>query len=180
MTDMAEMPSEPTGWLSDRELNHVRSELPLLYVNAIPVRINPRGEVSEIGLLLRADEGVISRALVAGRVMYHETVREALIRNLEKDLGAVALPRVPTSPTPFAIAEYLPTPGVTAFHDARQHAVALAYVVPVDGDCEPSQNALDIVWLTPEEAAGEEVAADMTNGQDVLLRQGLAHCGVLP
>ena len=180
MTDMAEMPSEPTGWLSDRELNHVRSELPLLYVNAIPVRINPRGEVAEIGLLLRADEGVISRALVAGRVMYHETVREALIRNLEKDLGAVALPRVPTSPTPFAIAEYLPTPGVTAFHDARQHAVALAYVVPVDGDCEPSQNALDIVWLTPEEAAGEEVAADMTNGQDVLLRQGLAHCGVLP
>ena len=180
MTDMAELPSEPTGWLSDRELNHVRSELPLLYVNAIPVRINPRGEVAEIGLLLRADEGVISRALVAGRVMYHETVREALIRNLEKDLGAVALPRVPTSPTPFAIAEYLPTPGVTAFHDARQHAVALAYVVPVDGDCEPSQNALDIVWLTPEEAAGEEVAADMTNGQDVLLRQGLAHCGVLP
>ena len=180
MTDMAELPSEPTGWLSDRELNHVRSELPLLYVNAIPVRINPRGEVAEIGLLLRADEGVISRALVAGRVMYHETVRDALIRNLEKDLGAVALPRVPTSPTPFAIAEYLPTPGVTPFHDARQHAVALAYVVPVDGDCEPSQNALDIVWLTPEEAAGEEVAADMTNGQDVLLRQGLAHCGVLP
>ena len=58
MTDMAEFPSEPTGWLSDRELAHVRSELPLLYVNAIPVRINPRGEIAEIGLLLRADEGV--------------------------------------------------------------------------------------------------------------------------
>ena len=180
MTDMAELPSEPTGWLSDRELNHVRSELPLLYVNAIPVRINPRGEVAEIGLLLRADEGVISRALVAGRVMYHETVRDALIRNLEKDLGTVALPRVPTSPTPFAIAEYFPTLGVTQFHDARQHAVALAYVVPVDGDCEPSQNALDIVWLSPEEAASEYVSGEMAHGQDVLLRRGLAHCGVLP
>lgn len=180
MTDMAELPSEPTGWLSDNELNHVRSELPLLYVNAIPVRINPRGEVAEIGLLLRADEGVISRALVAGRVMYHETVRDALIRNLEKDLGPVALPRVPTSPTPFAIAEYFPTHGVTPFHDARQHAVALAYVVPVDGDCEPSQNALDIVWLSPEEAASTEVSGEMAHGQDVLLRQALAHCGVLP
>jgi len=180
MTDMAELPSEPTGWLSDRELDHVRSELPLLYVNAIPVRINPRGEVAEIGLLLRADEGVISRALVAGRVLYHETVRDALIRNLEKDLGPVALPRVPTSPTPFAIAEYFPTEGVTPYFDARQHAVALAYVVPVDGECEPSQNALDIVWLTPEEAASPDLTAEMSHGQDVLLRQALAHCGMLP
>ena len=180
MTDMAELPSEPTGWLSDRELDHVRSELPLLYVNAIPVRINPRGEVAEIGLLLRADEGVISRALVAGRVLYHETVRDALIRNLEKDLGPVALPRVPTSPTPFAIAEYFPTAGVTPYFDARQHAVALAYVVPVDGECEPSQNALDIVWLTPEEAASPDLTAEMSHGQDVLLRQALAHCGMLP
>ena len=176
---MAELPSEPTGWLSDRELAHVRSELPLLYVNAIPVRINPRGEVAEVGLLLRADEGVISRALVAGRVLYHETVRDALIRNLEKDLGPVALPRVPTSPTPFAIAEYFPTEGVSPYFDPRQHAVALAYVVPVDGDCEPSQNALDIVWLSPEEASAEEISGEMAHGQDVLLRQGLAYCGVL-
>jgi len=180
MTDMAELPSEPTGWLSDNELAQVRSELPLLYINAIPVRINPHGEVTEIGLLLRADDGVISRALVAGRVLYHERVRDALIRNLEKDLGSVALPRVPTSPTPFAIAEYFPTQGFGPYFDARQHAVALAYVVPVDGDCEPSQNALDIVWLTPEEAASDEVAQDMGAGQDVLLRQGLAYCGVLP
>lgn len=180
MTDMAELPSEPSGWLSDRELNHVRSELPLLYVNAIPVRINPRGEVSEVGLLLRADEGVISRTLVAGRVLYHETIRDALIRNLEKDLGAVALPRVPLSPTPFSIAEYFPTPGITPFHDPRQHAVALSYVVAVDGDCSPQQNALDIVWLTPEEAASEDVAQEMSGGQDVLLRRGLAFCGVLP
>ena len=179
MTDMAELPAEPNGWLSDRELQHVRSELPLLYVNAVPVRINASGEVTEIGLLLRADEGMISRALVAGRVMYHERIRDALIRNLEKDLGPVALPRLPTSPTPFAVAEYFPTAGKTAFYDSRQHAVALAFVVPVDGDCEPSQNALDIVWLTPEEAASDEVAADMAGGQHVLLRQALAHCGLL-
>lgn len=179
MTDMAELPSEPTGWLSDNELAQVRSELPLLYINAIPVRINPHGEVTEIGLLLRADDGVISRALVAGRVFYHETIRDALIRNLEKDLGPVALPRVPTSPTPFAIAEYFPTQGFGTYFDSRQHAVALAYVVPVDGDCEPSQNALDIVWLNPEEASSQDITEDMAGGQDVLLRQGLAHCGVL-
>ncbi|WNM25226.1 NUDIX hydrolase family protein [Demequina capsici] len=181
MTDMAELPSEPSGWLSDRELNHVRSELPLLYVNAIPVRINPRGELTHVGLLLRADDdGVISRAIVAGRVMYHETIRDALVRNLEKDLGAVALPRLPLDPAPFSVAEYFPTRGITKYHDSRQHAVALAFVVPVDGDCEPSQNALDIAWFTPEEAASEDIAGEMMGGQEALLKQALAFCGVLP
>lgn len=176
---MAELPSEPTGWLSDRELQHVRSELPLLYVNVVPVRVDASGEVEEIGLLLRADDGLITRAIVAGRVLYHERIRDAIIRNIEKDLGPVALPRVPTSPTPFAVAEYLPTPGASPFHDPRQHAVALAYVVPVDGECEPSQNALDIVWLTPEEAASDEVASEMSGGQHIVIRQALAHCGLL-
>lgn len=180
MTDMAELPPEPSGWLSERELQQVRSELPVLYVNAVPVRVDSQGEVTEIGLLLRADDNAISRALVAGRVLYHERVREALVRNLEKDLGPVALPRIPASPTPFAVAEYFPTEGFGPFHDSRQHAVALAYVVPVDGECEPRQNALDIVWITPEEAASDDVARDMTSGQHTLLRQALAHCGVLP
>lgn len=177
---MAELPSEPSGWLSENELEQVRGEMPLLYVNAIPVRMNPLGELKEVGLLLRADDGAISRAIVAGRVLYHETIREALMRNLEKDLGSVALPRIPTDPHPFAIAEYFPTPGSGPFTDSRQHAVALAFVVPVDGDCEPSQNSLGIVWVTPEEAASDEVGREMTGGQDVLLRQALAHCGVLP
>jgi len=179
MTDMAELPPEPSGWLSDRELSQVRSELPILYVNIVPVRTHSTGEITEVGLLLRADGGMMSRALIAGRVLYHESVREAIIRNIEKDLGLAALPRVPLSPTPFTIAEYFPTAGFGTFHDPRQHAVALSYVVAVDGDCEPSQNALDIVWLSPEEAASEEVGAEMTGGQDALLRHALLHCGAI-
>lgn len=177
---MAELPSEPSGWLSDRELKQVRSEMPILYINVVPVRTSASGLITEVGLLLRADEGVMSRALVAGRVLLHEAIRDAIVRNLEKDLGIAALPRVPLSPTPYTIAEYFPTEGYGPFHDSRQHAVALCYVVPIDGDCAPSQNALDIVWLTPEEAASDEVAQEMAGGQHVLLRHALAHCGVLP
>ncbi len=180
MTDMAELPSEPSSWLSDRELRQVRSEMPILYVNVVPVRTDAAGQVTEVALLLRADEGMMSRALVAGRVLFHETIRDALVRNLEKDLGLGALPRIPLSPTPFAIAEYFPTPDFGTFHDARQHAVALSYVVAIDGECEPSQNALDIVWISAEEAATDDVAAEMSGGQHVLLRHALAHCGVLP
>lgn len=122
----------------------------------------------------------VSRALVSGRVLHHERIRDALLRHLEKDLGPVALPRIPVSPQPFTVAEYFPTPGVTPYHDPRQHAVSLAYIVPVAGDCRPRQDALDLVWFTPEEAASPMVQDEMAGGQGVLLKQALAHVGCLP
>jgi hypothetical protein len=130
------------GWLTREQLRDARERLPILYVEAVPVRVDERGVVTSIGLLLRASsEGTIDRELVAGRVLYHERIRDALIRHVEKDLGPLAMPRIPLSPQPFTVAEYFPTPGVTPFHDPRQHAVALAFVVPVMGDCSPQRDA---------------------------------------
>ena len=170
-----------TGWLSREDLEQARERLPLVYVDAIPVRVDERGVVVAVGLLLRAmPDGSISRAPVSGRVLYGERIRDALMRHLEKDLGPMALPRVPTSPQPFTVAEYFPDPEVSGVHDPRQHAVSLAYVVPVSGDCVPSTDALDLKWLTPDEAASDTVALEMTGGQDRLLRLALAHVGVLP
>lgn len=167
------------SWLSREELDAARDRLPILYVQAVPVRVDHAGVVTSIGLLLRAGaDGTIARELVAGRVLYHERIRDALLRNLEKDLGPMALPRIPTSPQPFTVAEYFPTPGVTPYHDPRQHAVALAYVVVVTGDCAPSQDALDLAWVTPAEALDPMLQADMAGGHGQLLRQALAHLGM--
>ena len=150
--------------------------MPILYVDAVPVRVDDTGTVTRIGLLLRiGSDGAVSRAVVSGRVFYHERVRDALLRHLEKDLGPVALPSLPVSPVPFTVAEYFPTPGVTPYHDPRQHAVSLAYIVPVRGDCRPRQDALDLEWFTPEEAAAPVVQQEMTGGQGILLKQALAH-----
>jgi hypothetical protein len=110
-------------------------------------------------------------------VLYHERVRSAMLRHIEKDLGPLALPRLPISPQPFTVAEYFPTPGVTAFHDARQHAVSLVFVVPVDGDCAPQQDALELTWFSPAEARDPGLLAEMSGGQGTLVRQALAHCG---
>ena len=178
---MSEALGVVSPWLSDVDLSTVRGTLPILYVEAIPVRIDATGRITAVGLLLRArPDGTLSRAVVAGRVMYKERIRDALIRNLEKDLGPVALPRLPVSISPFTIVEYFPDPTVTGFHDPRQHAVALAYVVPVDGDCVPTQSAIDLAWLTPEEATSEAVLAEFTGGQDRLIRLAMAFGGQLP
>lgn len=165
-------------WLSKEELDSVRGRMPILYVEAIPVRVDGAGAVTAIGLLLRAsDGGRIQRELVSGRVLFHERIRDALLRHLEKDLGPMALPRIPVSPQPFTVAEYFPTPGVTPFHDPRQHAVALGYVVVLMGDCAPQGNALDLAWLSPAEALALAATPEMSGGHGVLLRQALAHLG---
>jgi ADP-ribose pyrophosphatase YjhB (NUDIX family) len=169
------------SWLAPDELEAARDRLPIVYVEAVPVRINAHGEVTHVGLLLRAaPDGTISRAIVSGRVFYGERVRAALLRNIEKDLGPVALPRLPLEPQPFTVAEYFPDPAVTGFHDPRQHAVSLAFVVAVDGDCTPAQDSLDLAWVTPAEAVSPEVRREMAGGQDRLVRLALGHVGQLP
>jgi ADP-ribose pyrophosphatase YjhB (NUDIX family) len=178
---VSEVTETRAGWLASGDLEQARDRLPIVYVDAVPVRVDESGRVTSVGLLLREmPDGSISRTLVSGRVLYGERIRDALSRHIEKDLGPMALPRIPPAPAPFTVAEYFPDPSVTGFHDPRQHAVSLAYVVPVAGDCEPSHRSLDLVWMSPSEAASAVFATEMTGGQDRLLRLALAHTGVLP
>ena len=168
------------GWLSDVELAEVRRRLPILYVEALPVRTDGVGAVTEVGILLRATPlGEMTRTIVSGRVRYGETVRDALFRHLENDLGPMAFPLLPPQPVPFTVAEYFPMPGVSAFVDDRQHAVSLAFVVPVTGTCQPRQDALEVTWMTPDEAASDTLSAEMEGGRGTLIRLGLASVGAL-
>ena len=177
----ADTPDRPSNdaWLSDEELARIRRRLPLLYVEALPVRVDGLGRVTEVGMLMRANAGEITRTLVSGRVLYGETVRDALFRHLEKDLGPMAFPLLPASPVPFTVAEYFPWPGDSQFMDDRQHAVSLAFVVPITGTCEPRQDALEVTWLRPMDATSDEVLLDMEGGRGALVRAGLASVGAL-
>jgi len=168
-----------TGWLTDADLAVVRAQLPVVYLNAIPVRVDQAGDVLEMGFLLRMTPNGLTRAIVAGRIKYHERVRDALLRHIENDLGPHALPQIPASPQPFTVAEYLPTPGITPFFDPRQHAVALCYIVPVAGDCHPRQDAIQIDWVTPEAALSPTIQDGFFGGAGALVKQAIAHLGRL-
>ena len=173
-------PDPNSSWLSDDELAEARRRPPLLYVEAVPVRVDGMGVVTSVGLLLRANpQGAITRTVVSGRVMFGETIRDALFRHIEKDLGPIAFPQLPASPIPFQVAEYFPIPGLSPYLDERQHAVSLAYVVPVTGTLEPRQDALELTWMTPDEASSPAVHAEMEGGRGTLLRAALASVGVL-
>lgn len=177
---MSETTDTQGSWLSDDELVTLRGKMPVVYINAIPVLVDDLGIVTHIGLLLRLGaDGEVNREIVAGRILYGERVRDALLRHLEKDLGPLALPRIPPSAQPFTVVEYFPNPDITGFHDPRQHAVSLAYIVPIEGDCKPSHDALDLVWLRPDEVSSPTVAAELSPGHEKLVRRALAHVGRL-
>ena len=76
-------PDPNPGWLPDFALDETRARVPILYVEAVPVRVDALGQIESIGILLRGSSttGVMTRTLVSGRVMHGESVREALIRN---------------------------------------------------------------------------------------------------
>lgn len=169
-----------TAWLSAADLEAARQRLPIVYLNLVPVRLDASAQVSHVGLLLRATpEGDLTRSIITGRVLYGELIRDAILRHVEKDLGPVSLPVIPTSTQPFGVFEYFPDASVTGLRDSRQHAVALAYVIPVNGDCRPSQQALDLVWVTVADANNGRLDREMTDGHARVVRAALAHTGSL-
>lgn len=179
---MSDVRTDDLGpWLSPEDLDRVRRQVPMVYLDLVPVRLDTDGSLVQIGLLLRQPrEGGVWRALVSGRVLLHETIREAIARHIEKDLGPMALPRVPASPQPFTVSEYFPTARPTGYEDPRQHAVSLAYIVPVDGDAQAQADALQLTWLTPAEALEPAALAECASGHGNLVVAAVAHLGALP
>ncbi|WP_062614233.1 DUF4916 domain-containing protein [Trueperella bernardiae] len=174
MSDVASSDMGP--WLSPKDLTYVRRKVPILYVDAVPVRLHDDGSLASMGLLLTVTDEGLTRSLVSGRVLYHEKIREALRRHLEKDLGEMILPQIPASLVPFTVAEYFPTPG-EGWHDPRQHAVSLCYIIPILGDCNVSSDSLEVNWFTPGELHTPELQGEILPKHLHVVRQALALLG---
>lgn len=174
---MSEIDSADMGpWLSPEALEFVRGKVPMVYTEVVPVRLDENGALEAIGMLLCVNGDSIVRTFPSGRVLYHETIREALVRHIEKDLGPVALPLLPACITPCTVNEYFPTPGAGWF-DERQHAIALGYIVAMQGDCNPGSDSLEFTWFTPGEARTGDLQNELAPGHAALLRQVLAQLG---
>ncbi len=174
---MSEIDSADMGpWLPPEELEFVRRKVPMTYVDIVPVRLDEVGALEAVGMLLCVSADTIVRTFPSGRILFHETIRDALVRHVEKDLGPMSLPQIPACVAPFTVGEYFPTPG-EGWHDPRQHAVSLAYIIPMQGDCNPGTDSLEFTWFTPGEARTPELQAEMNQGHANLLRQALAVMG---
>ncbi len=164
----------PPGWLGRGEIDEMRRRMPIAYVQIVPVRTDEFGRITQVGsLLCIADDGSVERALISGRVLFHETLREAIARNIAKDLGDIALPVLPVNLQPFTVAEFFPTPGLSEYYDPRQHAISLCYVVPIAGDCHPRDETLDVEWVDLHSDQLDVFLGQMSGGHDRIVRAAL-------
>lgn len=54
----------------------------------------------------------------------------------------------------------------------------MAYVVPVDGETAPQEDALELTWFGIDELQQEFTPLDeMSGGHDLIVRRALAHVG---
>ena len=150
----------------------------MVYVDIVPVRVDEHGVLQAVGMLLCADDEGISRAFPSGRILFHESVREALLRHIEKDLGPVALPQLPVSIAPFTVGEYFPTPG-EGWYDERQHAISLAYAIPDAGRLQPRLGLARIHVVHSRRGPHPRPPGGAHPAHAVLLRQALAHMGAI-
>ena len=59
---MSDQLDTKTGWLSNDTMANMRANVPLVYIDAVPVRVDELGTVTHVGLLLRqAADGSLSR-----------------------------------------------------------------------------------------------------------------------
>ncbi|MDO4913459.1 MAG: DUF4916 domain-containing protein [Bifidobacteriaceae bacterium] len=167
--------NNPPGWLDRSEISEIRSKVPIPYIVIVPVHCDEFGRVKRVASILHVgDNGVIERTIIAGRVLYHESIREAIARNITRDLGDIALPELPHSLQPFTVAEFFPTPGASSYYDPRQHAIALCYVVNISGDCNPQDETLDVEWGNPHSNSFDDFLDQLSNGFDVIVRKALS------
>ena len=50
---MSDMLDTRAAWLSESDLESARERVPMVYIDAVPVRTDERGQVTTVGLLLR-------------------------------------------------------------------------------------------------------------------------------
>ena len=54
----------------------------------------------------------------------------------------------------------------------------MAYVVPIDGETAPQEDALELSWFGVDELLAESSPLDeMSGGHDLIVRRALAHVG---
>ncbi len=59
--NLGEIIDTRTNWLDTNQLEQVRGQVPLVYVDAVPVRVNELGVVTHVGMLLRQPPTVLFR-----------------------------------------------------------------------------------------------------------------------
>lgn len=125
----------------------IERSLPIACVDFVPVR------EGHVGLILRDSPYGRVWCHLGGRVLYGETLRDAIVRHTSDTL-AVA-PVVDDEPQPAYVYQWFPdavapTDATPYGRDTRKHAIGLSFVIDLQGNPNPQNEALDFAYFAPD------------------------------
>jgi ADP-ribose pyrophosphatase YjhB (NUDIX family) len=138
------------AWLSPSRWKTVQASVPIVCVDLLPVRRSRFAPyaVEAIGLILRDTPHQGQRwCLVGGRVLYGESLRDAILRQVDETLGSRVRIHLSRSQQPLYVAQYSPHGARPFALDPRQHAVGLTYTSRITGSPAPQGEAISYEWF---------------------------------
>lgn len=122
----------------------IEQSMPIACVDFVPVRTTDAG-VREVGLILRASPHGQVWCHLGGRIQHGETIADAIRRHARETIGIE--PALPLNPQPDYVYQWFPpavapVDGTVFGDDPRKHAIGLSFVIGIDGDIQPMNEAL--------------------------------------
>ena len=151
------MPTRPR--FPDDEWQRIQGLMPIACVDALAIRGEPAGDDLQVGLILRdtPDEGR-RWCLIGGRILYGESIAQALTRHVKDSLGGAVRFETTSGDQPLYVAQYAPDARPGFARDVRRHAVGLTFAIALGGDVRPAgAEALDFGWFPATGLAADEV-----------------------
>jgi len=147
----------------------IQRSIPVTCIDVLPVRFssNSRHDLRAVGLILRETPHGRRWCLIGGRLMYRESLSEAIRRQVTAALGRQIKLYVASDPQPLYIAQYSPVGRKPFALDPRQHAVGLTYALELEGIPTPRGEAIQFEWF---EIANVPRARQFGFGQDIVMK----------
>ncbi len=127
----------------------IEASMPIACVDFVP----RREADGHVGLILRDSPYGRVWCHLGGRVLYGETIRDAIVRHTRDSLAVD--PVVDDEPQPAYVYQWFPdavapTDATPYGRDARKHAIGLSFVIALDADPHPQNEALDFGYFAPD------------------------------
>lgn len=137
-------------YLSEDLYKTIVKNIPLVCVDILPVKkVN---EEWRIGIITRATGPETGKpAILGGRIYYGELIKDTISRNLEADLGIKSYKFLEghDESQPYYVQQYVHADSAKnpLGYDPTKQAVALLYLVKLDDEPQPKNEASNFYWI---------------------------------
>jgi len=144
------MDTDIKEWIDEELWRKIQKIIPIVTIDVLPINKIEGDGITRVGLILRetADEGK-KWCFIGGRLLYGEKLWDGVNRQIKITLGdTVSISKENVHQQPLYVAQYFSYEDDEFLRDPRQHSIGLTYVLNLEGEIKPRDEALDFKWFS--------------------------------